>query len=54
MFWRGLGGHCEGHAPAPESRIVKEPKSHCCYQTANAVVIMLAELARLGQGKNGD
>jgi hypothetical protein len=28
-------------------------KSHCCYQTANARVIMLAALGTFGQGENG-
>ena len=35
------------------SSIVKELASHCCYQAANEAGLMLAELQRLGQGKNG-
>jgi hypothetical protein len=33
--------------------IVKEPKNHCCYQTANALLPILAGLERPGQAKNG-
>ena len=42
-----------GHAPVwGNSKLSKSGKSHCCYQTANAAVIMLATLEGSGQGKN--
>jgi hypothetical protein len=52
LSWVYLGGRqVLGDAAWGNSKLSKSGKIHCCYQTANAVVIMLATLEGSGQGK---
>jgi hypothetical protein len=45
MLWKALGA---------ESRNCQRARNHCCYQTANATLVMLSDLEGFGQAKNGD
>jgi hypothetical protein len=52
-IFRGRQVFFRGDAPAREFELSKSLKSHCCYQTANGAVNMLAAWERARQGKSG-